>query len=142
MKISDYIIIVLVIGMCFTAFGMIISDFETSYPDVEINRTSWEGKYNFADDINESAEGLKIDLEKIGDAEGFWTTISVGALAIPNVIISTISILLKSMGYGFVIFQGILDSLGVPQFVTTIGTIIIIILVLFAGISFYHRGKA
>ena len=143
MKISDYIIIVLLIGMSFTAFAMIITDFENQYPDVEINKTAWEGKYNFTERINTSASELKADIEKIGDdtATGGWQVFSA-IVAIPKAVLNVVGILFLSVGFGLNIFSGILDSVGVPPFVTVVGTVIIIIVVLFAAISFYHRAKA
>ena len=141
MKISDYIIIVLLIGMSFTAFAMIITDFETQYPDVEINKTSWEGEYNYSDAINVSASSLKSDIDKIGDETGGWQVFSA-IVAIPKAVLNVVSILFLSIGFGLNIFSGILNSIGVPPFVSAVGTVIIIIVVLFAAISFYHRSKA
>jgi len=142
MKISDYIIIVLIIGLCFTAFGSIINDFEISYPDVEINKTSWEGKYNFTDEIDNRSLSLKADLEDIINAGSGWKVFAEGALALPNAIVNVVSILFFSMGKGVLIFSGILSSFGVPSFVQGVGVVIMTILVIFEGISFYHRGKA
>ena len=143
MKISENIIIVLLIGMSFTAFGMIITDFETQYPDVSINKTSWEGKYNYTERINNSATSLKEDIEKIGDdtATGGWQVFSA-IVAIPKAVFYVVSILFLSIGFGLNIFSGILNSLGVPLFIQVIGTLIIIILIIFAAISFQHRAKA
>ena len=143
MKISEYVIIVLLIGMSFTAFGSILLDLETQYPDVEINKTSWEGEYNYSDAINDSASELKADIEKIGDdtATGGWQVFSA-IVAIPKAVLNTVKILFFSIAFGMDIFSGILDTIGVPPFVTAVGTVIIIIVVLFAAISFYHRAKA
>jgi len=141
MKISEYIIIVLIIGMSFTAFGLIINDFETQYPDVNINKTSWEGKYNFTEQINEKALELKNDTESIIYEEGGWQVFSA-IVAIPKAVLNTVSILFLSMVFGLEIFSGILNSLGVPLFIQVIGTVIIIILIVFAAISFQHRAKA
>ena len=141
MKISEYIIIVLIIGMSFTAFTMIINDLETQYPDVSINKTSWEGEYNYSDAINVSASSLKSDIDKIGDETGGWQVFSA-IVAIPKAVLNVVSILFLSIVFGLSIFSGILDTIGVPPFVTMVGTVIIIIVVLFAAISFYHRSKA
>ena len=142
MKITDYVIIALVVGMCFTSFGLIIGDLKEQYPDVSINDSGWEGKYNFTDEINDSAYVLQVQLQKIGDATNFWTTISAGALALPKVVISVADILLLSMQKGTIMFSGMLNSLSVPMFVQIVGVIIILITVIFAGVSFYHRAKA
>lgn len=142
MKISEYIIIVLIIGMSFTAFGMILTDLETSYPDIEINKTVWEGKYNFTERINDSAFELKEKLDDIANPTG-WTDFALTTItAMPTVVANVALILLFSMGRGSDIFSGILSSLGVPPIIIGVGTVIIIILVLFAAISFYHRSKA
>jgi len=128
--------------MCFTSFGLIIGDLGEQYPDVSINDSGWEGKYNFTDEINDSAYTLQVQLENIGDAEGFWQTFAEGALALPKVVISVGDILILSMQKGTTIFSGMLDSLSVPMFVQVVGIIIILITVIFAGVSFYHRAKA
>ena len=143
MKISEYIIIVLIVGLCFTAFAMIITDFETQYPDVSINKTSWEGEYNYSDAINDSATDLKAEIDKIGDdtATGGWQVFSA-IVAIPKAVLNVAVIFFLSIGFGLSIFSSILNTIGVPPFVTAVGTVIIIIVVLFAAISFYHRSKA
>ena len=58
MKSSGYILIILMVGLCFAIVGSVVNDFETQYPDIEVN-TSWESDYDYTSEINDSISGLK-----------------------------------------------------------------------------------
>ena len=58
MKLSAFILLILVVGLSFSLVGSIIHDFETQYPDVDVN-TTWEDDYDYAERINTSVYGIR-----------------------------------------------------------------------------------
>jgi len=142
MKISSYILIVLMVGLVFAIVGSIVSDFGTQYPDIIINK-SWEDQYNYADEINESVISLKEKFDIIGDEDvGWFSKLAAGITAIPIAIITVPVVLFKTVSYGITIITSLGTEIGVPAFVTYFAIIAILIIIVFALVSFWHRARA
>ena len=142
MKISGYVLILLMVGFCFALVGSVVNDLETQYPEVDIN-SSWEDQYNFADEINESASSLKEQFDIIGDEDvGWFSKIAAGIYAIPKAVIFIPSILFQIVSYGVEVTTSLGSQIGIPEFVLYMGGIAIIVIVIFAVTSFWHRSKA
>ena len=142
MKLSGYILIILMTGLIFAVVGSVVNDFATYYPDVQIN-TSWEDEYNFADTLNDSVSGIKEKFDTIEDEDAGWfSKIAAGITAVPLAIITVPRVIFETIGTGIAIISDLGAVIGIPQFVITISIIAIIIIVLFALVSFWHRSKA
>lgn len=142
MKLSGYILIILMTGLCFAIVGSIVNDFAVYYPDVQIN-TSWETKYNYANSINQSVSGVKERFDIIEDEDtGWFTKLTAGIEAVPLAIITVPRVMFETIATGFTIVSDLGKEIGIPPFVITITIIAIIIIVLFALVSFWHRSKA
>ncbi len=141
MKLSAFILIVLTIGFSFSLVGSVIYDFETQYPEVDVNST-WENAYNYADEINESVYDLKVKFDIIGSEDiGWFSKIAAGITAIPKAIIAVPVVLFKTMVYAINIFSDISATIGLPPFVVPFGIVAIIVVILFGLVSFWHRSK-
>ncbi len=141
MKLSNFITMILVIGLSFALVGAIITDLETNYPEVDINST-WEDDYDYTEEINKSTYGLKTRFDDIGDEDaGWWTRITAGITAIPLAVIFVPSIIIKTLIYSVEIFTNIAKAVGIPPFVVVFGIVAILVIMMFGLIAFWHRSK-
>ena len=130
------------VGLVFAVVASIISDFETQYPDVTINK-SWEEQYNYADEINDSVISLKEKFDLIGDEDiGWFSKLAAGITAVPIAIVTVPVVLFKTVSYGITIISSLGTEIGVPAFVTYFAVIAILIIIVFGLVSFWHRARA
>jgi len=142
MKLSGYVLIVLMIGLCFAIVGSVIGEFKTSYPDVDVN-TSWSNKYNYADEISDSMSGLQEKFATISDPDAGWfAKVGAGIIAIPNVVIAIPTVLVKTISYITTIVSDVGAELKIPGFVIALGVTAMIVIIMFGLISFWHRSQA
>ena len=71
MKISVIVTILLMISVILFVMVQMVKEAEERY-DIEINKTEWEGKYDFAANINESIQPIKESISDISDEEKGW----------------------------------------------------------------------
>lgn len=140
MRLSGFILMILVVGLIFAIVGSIVSDFETQYPDVEVNK-SWSSKYDFSSEINEIVSPLKTRFETITDT-GWFSRIEAGITAVPIAIITVPAVLFKTVSYGITIFSGVGADVGIPPAIITFGIIAILVIIIFALVAFWRRYKA
>ncbi len=141
MKLSAFILLILVVGLSFSLVGSIIHDFETQYPDVDVN-TTWEDDYDYAERINTSVYGIRKEFAIIGDEDtGWFSKIAAGITAIPKAIIAVPVVLFQTIGYAINIISDIPNIIGVPSYVIYTGIVALIVVVLFGLVSFWHRSK-
>jgi len=133
---------ILMVGLVFAIVASILSDFETQYPNIIVNK-SWEEQYNYADEINESVISLKEKFDIIGDDDiGWFSKLTAGITAVPIAIITVPAVLFKTISYGITIVTSLGTEIGVPAFVTYFAIVAILIIIIFALVSFWHRSKA
>ena len=142
MRLSSYILVILAIGLVFATVGSVISDLKVQYPEVNPD-TSWENQYDYSEEINKSLEGLQIRFEIIGDEDkGWFSQIAAGITAVPLAIIFIPVIIFKTIVYAVKIFGSVATDIGIPQFVQFFGVVAILIVIIFALVSFWHRWRA
>lgn len=131
----------LMVGLVFAMVGSIINDFETQYPDINVN-TSWEDEYDYRDEINESVSSLKDKLDIITDEEeGWFSKIAAGITAVPRAIILVPVVMFETISYGLIILVKVGNDIGIPSFVIAFTTIAVILILIFKLISFFQRSR-
>ena len=141
MKLSGYITIILMVGLCFAMVGSVVTDFETEYPEIDVN-SSWETKYNYADEINQSLSGLKEQFDIISDEdEGWFAKLTAGISAIPKAIIFVPSVLFGTIAYGLIILVDVGTEIGIPPFVSGFAIVAVILFIIFKLVAFWHRSN-
>lgn len=141
MKISGYILIVLMISFCFTLVGNIVYDMNVYYPDINIDTSSWNASYDYSMQINKSISGLQERFEILGDEEkGWFPKLTAGISVIPLVIIYIPTILFDTIGFGTKIMVGVLPDIGIPAWVITYLIIAMFITILFASAAYIFKG--
>lgn len=143
MKLSGFIMVVLIIGLAFAIIGSIVGDMEQAYPEIDVN-TSWETGYNYTGDIEAAINPLKTQFEILGDEEEAWFPKKLVAIvaAIPAAIISIPAVIIVTMAHGVSIMSKAGSEVGIPPFVISIGIVALTIIIIFAIASFWHRSKA
>lgn len=133
--------IVLLVSLVFSILGNITGDMEDYY-DVEVNHTLGED-YDYAGRINKSVYGIKNNFDTISDEDAGWfSKIGAGITAIPEAVITVVSVLFTSMGYGIQILTGIGSELAVPAAVVSTAIVGLIVIVVFSIVSYWRRYKA
>jgi len=142
MKISGFILVVLMVGLGFGLVGSIVNDFETQYPNVSVGENF--SKYDYSEEINTETSLLQSAIEYMQDENAGWILKAlVGVLAVPVAIFTAIGTVLTSMKYGLIIFTDVASTIfKVPSFIISTVTVMIIVIVLFAILSWWHRSKA
>lgn len=141
MKLSGYVTVILVVGLCFAIIGNVVNDFETEYSDVDVN-TSWETKYDYSSEINESLSGLKENFDIIADEdEGWFSKLTAGITAIPKIIIVVPAAMFTTISYGIIILVDVGATIGIPSFVMVFATITLFLLTIFKLVAFWHRSR-
>jgi len=138
MKLSSYILLILMIGLVFALVGNIIHNFETQYPDVSIN-TSWENKYNYQEELAQNQTTLMRMIEKMNDEEtGWFFRTLIGVAAVPVAIFTAIAIMLNSLKYGTIIITNLGKDIGIPSFVIPFAITALTIIILWGILSWWH----
>ncbi len=139
MKLSGYILIIIMVASLFLMMGSIVNDMNTWYPAVTVD-TSWNNSYSsYATEINKSMYGLQTSLEKIGDANGWFSAVVSGITAIPKAITTIPKVIFQSMGFGINILSDTAQEIGIPPVIVAMGIISLIVIIMFAIVSFWQR---
>jgi len=144
MKLSGYVSVLLVVAVIFLMVGLIVEDMETQYPETSVNKSAWQGKYDYTTEINESVSDLKDKFDIIqDDEEGWFERVGAGIVVIPKVIIFVPQVLLASLTNAIKLVAGIGEELSIPPAVIYIGITALLVIIIFGLISFwYSRSKA
>lgn len=130
---------ILMIGLVFTIFGLIINDMQQQYSN-DIDNSSWTEFYDesYTNQINESATSLQEDLEEISDEDNWFTNVAQGVVAIPNAILSVFGIIISSMVNGVKIFIEAGNVFGIPTAVMVFGVVALIVMIVFSLVNWWH----
>ena len=139
MKISTFTTILLIIGILLFVTIQMINESETNY-DIEVNKTGWEGQYDFANDINNSIAPLQKSIENIANEETGWlekvgsgfTGIISAVTLIPKLLFSLIK-----LGNNLIVGLGI--AFGIAGEITQVFLIMLYVWIIYKAIEFFQR---
>jgi len=140
MKLSGYIIILLVVGLAFTMVGSVVNDLQEYYPNPDIN-TSWSTKYDISSTIDAKMATLEENTQTISKTKG-WTQLAATIAAIPNAVTIIPAIMIELMNNGLEFITDIGAEIGIPFYILKIAGIALIVLIIFGIVSFLYRSKA
>jgi len=120
MKISTFIFALLFLGIVFTTIGLSVTDVEDHY-GVDINTTLFDGRYDYASNINESITPIRNSIDKISDQDTGWLSkVGAGFTGIIYAVILLPGLVWKSFFWGGDLITGTLGSLLVPAIIINI----------------------
>ena len=106
MRGTEYLILVVILGIVAIAMGLYVNDLNNIYPDNTINGTSLE-QFNDFQKVSDTANKTFDNFRKLGADTAWYQKIGAGIVAIPYAVISfpimiyeAVSALTKFMGGG------------------------------------------
>lgn len=154
MKISSFIMFLLLISTVFAVYGMMVKDanktFATTMPEfspiVSSNWTSSDqdtvggGPYDFIDSINGTVGPLMTKFAIIkNEEEGWFSKLTAGITAIPYTILLVPDVLISSISIAGAIVTGFFIALGIPGWFVILIGVIITIWAVFKLLEYYQR---
>jgi hypothetical protein len=144
MRISGYVLILIAVALIFAMYGSIVSDFEKEYPDIPINKSSWEGKYDFTSGIMSNNSILAKEIKAMSDPDtGFLTKTIAGVFMIPTFVVTASIFVIGSIVNSHFIISGILgDILGISDGIVFMILVGFDVCLIFAIVSLMQRSPA
>lgn len=140
MRATEYLFLVVIIGLFVIIVGMLGNDFNQFYTDKQID-TSEFNKYNDFTDVADRANQTFANFQTLGDDTKWYQKIGAGIVAIPYAVIS-FPIMIASAIVTLTKFVG--SSLGgfVPQPIIAIIIVLMVIEVVRRFLEFFQRARA
>jgi len=140
MKISGYVMMVLMIGLIFVSVNLILEDLGNQYGT---NMSIEDDDYVYGTEISSSMTNLQESLNKLGDEDqGWFSRLGAGITAIPYAIVASVGEIFSAQGYLSTMITETGSELNIDRSVINLLTIMLIISVIFAIIAFLHRARA
>lgn len=140
MKLSTFIVTILVISGIFFVFAEMIRESNDQFPDNSINSSEWEDRYDYIDDVNETFSPIEIALKTIQDEdEGWFSKLTAGITAIPYALLIVPQAIFGSIVFGGSIIVGFFGVWGVPQKIITLALVMILIWAIFKLVEFFNK---
>jgi len=118
MRITDVVMVVMVIGLVFTIFALTIQDVKELYPEQNMTGNI-SAEYEFSESINSSVAPLKEKMANIESSDKGWK-IFVAVAAIPTFITSFFSIIFNVFAFVTTLIVGFAKELKIPLAVSGI----------------------
>jgi len=140
MKISTFIMIILVISGFFFIFGSMSKEAKLYYPDANINDSQWYGKYDYVSRVNTSIAPLQTSFETIQDEnKGWFTKLTSGIAAIPAAVIAIPTLLFGSFVMGGSLITGLFTTMNVDIYLIILACVMVVVWGIFKLIGMYNR---
>lgn len=139
MKFSTFISILLVVGVIFFIFDMMLMEGNNKFSS-GINDSDWQGKYDFAGQINSTINPLVEKFQVIQDPDqGFFSKIAAGLSAIPYAVIVFPQVIFGTLTMGGTITTGMLAALAIPAYIITVAIIGLLVWAMLKLVEIYQR---
>ena len=139
MKISTFITILLFVGVVLFSIALMINEAEDKY-GVDINTTSWEGKYDYADSINKSVDPLIESIDDIANEDKGWLEkVGAGFTGIISAVTLLPALVWSSFVMGGGLITGGLSSIGLPTYLIGVFIISLIVWGVIKLLEFFQR---
>jgi len=127
--------LILMISAIAFSFAYMVNDIKDYYPNSETNISSWEGKYDYYDNLSGRVNDIQAPLEALGDENNGWKVFTAVA-AIPKALISFVSVGISSLGNGKAIITDTFNYLNLPPYLI----LIVLVMITFWGLIKFLEG--
>lgn len=149
MKLSGFVMMLLLVGFIFSAVSFIVVDFETAYPEmtrvergIGVNDTlRWDEDFNFANDISTYISNISEDWQLLTSQDSSFFEKGVGFIAIPIAVMALPIVVIAALGNQVLIITRISDLLALPEGLATWATVALSIVLIFKLIGWWRRDK-
>lgn len=140
MKLSGFVILILIIAGVFFTFAQITKEINTQFPDSSLNSSQWESKYDYIDDVNETFSPLEQSFKTIQDEDAGWfSKLSAGITAIPYALLIVPQAIFGSLVYGGNIVVGFFGVWNLPAKIVTLALVILLIWAIFKLVEYFNK---
>ncbi len=139
MKISTLFSILLITGMIIFVMSQMVSEADENY-SVDINQSEWQGKYDFAQEVNESVNPVIVSINTITNQEAGWLEkVGAGFTGIVSAVTLLPTLVWEGGKMGGTLITGLANSFGIPSYITLVFLIMLIVWGIFELIQFFQR---
>jgi len=139
MKISTFITMLLVVGLLLFVFVDMIKQAEDQY-GIEVNKTNWEGQYDFATDVNKSISPIRTSIDDITSEDTGWLEkVGAGFTGIVSAVTFLPSLVWSMAGMGTGLITGIGNAMGVPPYMLFVFIIMLTVWGIIKLLEFFQR---
>lgn len=140
MKISVFISIMVMVGAIFFIFSSMVQEANDQYPEVNINSSEWEERYDYVDEINGTISPIEEKLKVIQDEnQGFFTKIAAGITAIPYAVIVVPQATFGALSIAANIIVDFFAVFNLPKYIVIIALLLLILWGIFKLVEFFQR---
>lgn len=140
MKISTFIIFILIIAGVFFTFAQMSMGVNQQFPESPLNSSEWENQYNYIEDINDTFAPLQEAFNTIQDENAGWfSKLSEGITAIPYALLIVPQAVFGSLFYGGNIIVSFFTLWALPTLIVTLGLVLLSIWGIFKLIEYYNK---
>lgn len=142
MKISDFISMMVMVSAIFFIFASMIQESNDQYPDVNINSSEWEERYDYIEDINGTVSPIEEKLKVIQDEnQGFFTKLAAGITAIPYAVIVVPQAAFGALAIASNMIVDFFAVFNLPSYIVTAALLILLIWGIFKLVEFFQRSS-
>ena len=155
MKISSFIIFLIIVSAVFATYGLMVYDANEQYHDtipnyVNLSSAEWSdggatgvaggGKFDFVDGINGTVGPLQDKFKVLSNEnEGWFSKLTAGITAIPYAILLVPDVLWNTVVMGTLIITAFLTVLGIPVWFIIAGSVMVLVWAIFKLLEFFQR---
>lgn len=139
MKISTFITSLLIVSVFLAVMISMVSEGEQKY-GTEINKSEWEGQYDFVEDINDSISPIRESILTVeGGQAGFLDIVAEGFTGIVAAITFFPRMLISVSVLGSDLIVGLGSAFGLPSYITLALIVALVIWGVFKLVEAFHR---
>lgn len=141
MKISTFFFALLMVAAIFFIYAEIVRESNEQFPlDSKLNSSEWEDKYDYVEDINQTAYPLEKKLKVIQDDEAGWfSKLTAGITAVPYVLMLVPQATLGATVFGGKMITDIFTVWNLPKILIVIALLALLIWAIFKLVSFWNK---
>jgi hypothetical protein len=124
MKLSTFLMTLLVVGAVFYVFAAMIDESNTNL-GTDINSSAWKDKYDYASNIQNLTAPIETKLKVLDSDEAWYSKIAAGLSAVPYALITFVIGMFAGFSIGGTMATGFLTAFAIPSYI--IGVVIIMI---------------
>lgn len=139
MKISTFVSMMLIVGVIMFFVFQMINEAEQNY-DLDINKSEWEDRYDFATDVDNEIQPIKDSIDTIQNQEAGWLERTVsGFTGIIAAITFVPSMLWSIMTLSTGLVTGLGIALAIPAYLITVMIVMLVVWGVMKLIELYQR---
>jgi len=127
MKISTLIGILVIVGVIFFIYAMMVNESNSVYPTGNINSSSWNGTYDYVSRVDTAVAPIQQSFQDIEESKGWFSFISAGVAGIFRGVTALPTLVFAAFSISGAMFTGFFTAFGLPTYI--LGAVLVILTV-------------